>query len=300
MVSLATPVDRTLYFDFLPVRLPKIRGYTIRLQLFTVPGQVYYNATRKLVLTGADGVVFVGDSQRERLEANIESLENLKENLREHGISLEALPHIFQYNKRDLPTAAAQEELESTLNRLAAPSFATVATTGAGIFEALEAMTRAVIRDLREKRVLWADDDAPASTSAEFAAQEEGIIQSLLQVSSPRAERAADPAPVAQRQRADSPRPFARPTPASLPPPAALAASAGAIFAPLFAAEELELLRNVEAALGAGDGARVVELVEPAATRELAAAASSAGEGAPRDPLLAALLLGVEGRRYLR
>src|SRR5262245_35028994 len=102
MVSLATPVDRTLYFDFLPIRLPNVRGMSVRLQLFTVPGQVYYNATRKLVLTGADGIVLVFDSQRARMDANLESLENLVDNLRAHGKTLGDLPHAVAYNKRDL------------------------------------------------------------------------------------------------------------------------------------------------------------------------------------------------------
>src|SRR6187402_2361536 len=123
MVSLATPVDRTLYFDFLPVRVPGVRGSSVRLQLFTVPGQVYYNATRKLVLTGADGLVLVFDSQRVRSDANEESLQNLHENLEAHGRSLAQLPHVIQYNKRDLYDATPLDELERLLNRHGAPSF---------------------------------------------------------------------------------------------------------------------------------------------------------------------------------
>ena len=149
MVSLATPVDRTLYFDFLPVRVPGVRGSSVRLQLFTVPGQVYYNATRKLVLTGADGLVLVFDSQRARSDANLESLENLRENLAAHGRDLSTIPHIIQFNKRDLYDTAPIEELERQLNREGAPSFGTVAMTGEGIFESLEAITRARARGLR-------------------------------------------------------------------------------------------------------------------------------------------------------
>src|SRR5215218_10169104 len=133
LVSLATPVDRTLYFDFLPVRLPPIRGMNIRLQLFTVPGQVYFNATRKLVLTGADGLVFVSDSQVARADANLESLENLRENLSEQGRDLSQLPLVFQHNKRDLPDLLPIEELDATLNRFAAPSVGASAKTGIGI-----------------------------------------------------------------------------------------------------------------------------------------------------------------------
>src|SRR5258706_2323841 len=111
MVSLATPVDRTLYFDFLPIRIPHVRGLGVRLQLFTVPGQVHYNATRKLVLTGADGVVMVFDSQRARIDANLETLEDLNDNLNAHGKTLSEMPHVIQYNKRDLYDVTPIEEL---------------------------------------------------------------------------------------------------------------------------------------------------------------------------------------------
>src|SRR5258706_5123765 len=125
LISLATPVDRTLYFDFLPVRLPSVRGMSVRLQLFTVPGQVYFNATRKLVLTGADGIVFVSDSQIVRADANLESLENLRENLADQGRELARLPLVFQHNKRDLPDLLPVEELDSMLNPFSAPSIPT-------------------------------------------------------------------------------------------------------------------------------------------------------------------------------
>src|SRR5207302_2158119 len=115
LVSLSTGVDRTLYFDFLPVKLPKLRGYTVRVQLFTVPGQVYYNSTRKLVLTGADGIVFVADSQAARADANLESLENLQDNLKEQKRDLGSVPHVIQYNKRDLVDVLSIEELELAL-----------------------------------------------------------------------------------------------------------------------------------------------------------------------------------------
>lgn len=150
MVSLATAVDRTLYFDYLPVRLPPIRGMNIRLQLFTVPGQVYYNATRKLVLTGADGVVFVADSQDARADANLESLENLRENLNDQNRSLRDIPHLLQYNKRDLPAILSIEELEREFNTYGAPHTETVATNGIGVFESLEEITRAVVDHYRQ------------------------------------------------------------------------------------------------------------------------------------------------------
>jgi mutual gliding-motility protein MglA len=146
MVSLATPTDRTLYFDFLPLRVPRVRGMSVRLQLFTVPGQVYYGATRKLVLSGADGVAFVADSQAGRMDANQESLEDLNANLAEHGKVLAKLPHTFHWNKRDLSDLVPIEELDRRFNAHAAPSLGTCATHGEGVFEGLERITRLVLR----------------------------------------------------------------------------------------------------------------------------------------------------------
>jgi mutual gliding-motility protein MglA len=174
MVSLATPVDRTLYFDFLPIRVPVRQRMGVRLQLFTVPGQVYYNATRKLVLTGADGVVFVADSQRARAEANLESLQNLQDNLAQHGRSLAEVPHVVQYNKRDLRELVSMEELERTLNVYGVPSFATVATRGDGVYESLEAVTRAVLEDFARR--------TPEQSSTEerrFEIPEGGLAEAL-------------------------------------------------------------------------------------------------------------------------
>jgi len=174
MVSLATPVDRTLYFDFLPIRVPHVRGMGVRLQLFTVPGQVHYNATRKLVLTGADGIVMVFDSQRAREDANLETLENLKDNLNAHGKSLPEVPHVVQFNKRDLYDVTPIEELERSLNRLSAPSFATVATGGEGVYEALEAITRAVMEDF-DRRV----PESRALERASLEVPEGGLVEAL-------------------------------------------------------------------------------------------------------------------------
>jgi mutual gliding-motility protein MglA len=146
MVSLATPTDRTLYFDFLPLRVPRVRGMSVRLQLFTVPGQVYYGATRKLVLSGSDGVVFVADSQAGRMDANQESLEDLNANLAEHGKALAKMPHTFHWNKRDLSDLVSLEELDRRFNLHGAPTLGTCATRGEGVFEGLERITRLVLR----------------------------------------------------------------------------------------------------------------------------------------------------------
>ena len=146
MVSLATPTDRTLYFDFLPLRVPRVRGMSVRLQLFTVPGQVYYGATRKLVLSGADGVTFVADSQAGRMDANQESLEDLNSNLAEHNKDLARMPHTFHWNKRDLSDLVPLDELDRRFNVHGAPSLGTCATRGDGVFEGLERITRLVLR----------------------------------------------------------------------------------------------------------------------------------------------------------
>lgn len=175
MVSLATPVDRTLYFDFLPIRLPNVQGLGVRLQLFTVPGQVYYNATRKLVLTGADAVVFVADSQLARLDANLESLENLRDNLREHGRALNELPFALAYNKRDLEDITPVEELERRLNRHKAPYFETCATSGEGVFETLDALARLVLEDF-ERRM---PDSRSAGLPGNFRLAEGGLVEAL-------------------------------------------------------------------------------------------------------------------------
>jgi signal recognition particle receptor subunit beta len=150
MISLATETERTLFFDFLPLALGQIRGFKTRFHLYTVPGQVFYDASRKLILKGVDGVVFVADSQVERMEANIESLENLKINLAEQGADLDRTPYVVQYNKRDLPNAASLEEMKRVLNPGGVPEFEACATTGQGVFETLKAVARSVLRDLKQ------------------------------------------------------------------------------------------------------------------------------------------------------
>ena len=147
MISLATETERTLFFDFLPLSLGEIRGFKTRFHLYTVPGQVFYDASRKLILKGVDGVIFVADSQMERLEANEESVENLRTNLAEQGYSLEKIPYVIQYNKRDLPNIAPVEYLEYMLNRRSrrVPYFESVAVEGKGVFDTLNTVSRMVL-----------------------------------------------------------------------------------------------------------------------------------------------------------
>jgi signal recognition particle receptor subunit beta len=334
MLSLATPVDRTLYFDFLPIRVPNVRGMNVRLQLFTVPGQVYYNATRKLVLTGADGIVLVFDSQRGRGDANLESLENLSENLRAHGRELSSVPHVIEYNKRDLFDVAPIDELERQLNLHGAPSFASVATSGEGIYEALEAITRGVLEDF-ERRM----PEARGIASAELRLPEGGLADALRRaepaspvvVRETNAEPAPDPASLSLLPETDLGEAAARaavepppaPAPALVEPPSAAhpsdeppswnqvpipiaapdaqtPASPGVGFELLWPPAEQPSVRELELALCSGDHARAVSLSEQLIARSLAGAAAALGTAdAPRDPLTIALSLGIEGRRYL-
>src|SRR4051794_9889187 len=151
MLSLATKTDRTLFFDFLPLDLGKIRGMRTKLQLYTVPGQVYYNSTRQLVLKGADGIVFVADSQDFAIDANLESLQNLEDNLKRQGVRIREIPLVIQYNKRDLPNALPVADLNAEVNKLGVPHFESVATTGIGVEETLKGVTQLVLQHLIKK-----------------------------------------------------------------------------------------------------------------------------------------------------
>jgi signal recognition particle receptor subunit beta len=149
LVTLATEMDRTLFFDFLPLELGEVKGYKTRFHLYTVPGQVYYNASRKLILRGVDGIVFVADSQDSRFDANIESLYNLHENLKEYDLDLANIPFVMQWNKRDMPDAVAVEELEEELNPEKYDSFEAVAIKGTGVFDTLKCVAKNVLRQLQ-------------------------------------------------------------------------------------------------------------------------------------------------------
>lgn len=150
LISLATETDRTLFFDFMPLELGTVRGFKTRFHLYTVPGQVYYDASRKLILKGVDGVVFVADSQEERFDANVESLYNLEENLQTQGYDLMKIPYVLQLNKRDLPSAVPPEELTAELLRKDEPVFEAIAATGEGVFDTLKAVAKQVLTELRK------------------------------------------------------------------------------------------------------------------------------------------------------
>jgi len=148
LISLATEQERTLFFDFLPVDLGQIRGFNTRFHLYTVPGQVYYNASRRLILKGVDGIAFVADSQVERMDANITSMQNLFENLADYGLDPLQLPIVIQYNKRDLPNIVPVEELRRQLNPAGWPEFEAIAVQGEGVFDTLKAVSKMVLKSL--------------------------------------------------------------------------------------------------------------------------------------------------------
>src|ERR1700690_1394229 len=230
MLSLATDTNRTLYFDYLPVRLLQVGNVTVKLQLYTVPGQVYYAATRKLVLSGADGIVFVADTQTERLDSNLESLDDLNANLAEQGRKLSALPHAFQWNKRDLPDLVPLDELDRRFNLFGAPSVPTVATTGEGVFDLLERITRIVVEAYRAELPMTG---ARAEGMPLFLdADEVGLTDAIKEAPDSQPARASSTARLGALRSRSKPgssprsRPSGRtPTPQSLPGPELAASS---------------------------------------------------------------------------
>lgn len=331
LLSLATPVDRTLFFDFLPLR-PLLAPVgppssspgresavpNVRLQLFTVPGQVYFNATRKLVLTGADGVVFVADSQPERLDANLESLENLRDNLREHGRNIEEVPLVLQYNKRDLPRILPIEELEAALNPRKVPSFGTSARTGDNVREALDRVLTDVLARMGTR------DVAPRSRSkpqlVALRAVEGGLSEEIARA----ADLARSSADAMDDDLESTPiddvaeiaavrEPLATEPSASLGPPASagaagglgvatpgsIPASAGGIsFSSLWDDPQgRDLAVDVERLVASRRYADAVLAAD--ALLGVVVSSTAAVVGSPSDPTLAPLLLGIDARRYL-
>jgi signal recognition particle receptor subunit beta len=206
LISIATETDRTLYFDFLPLDLGKVAGMTTKFQLYTVPGQVFYNATRKLVLQGADGVVFVADSHPDMMAENIESVNNLEQNLRENGLDIAEIPLVFQWNKRDLPNVTPTEELNAKINRWNAPGQEAVAVRGEGVFPTLKALTSMVIRKLNQDHVSGRPKGATPAPRPAGA----GVITVAAAGAAP----AAKPVPMAK----PAPPRAMPPRPAALPP----------------------------------------------------------------------------------
>ncbi|HKU42201.1 MAG TPA: GTPase domain-containing protein [Polyangiales bacterium] len=297
LVSLATETDRTIFFDFLPLQVERVHGLGVRFQLYTVPGQVFYGATRRLVLNGADGVVFVADSQPSCKDSNLESFEGLRENMADLGIDIEDFPLVFQYNKRDLPNAMPMDELAAALNRFGAPEFGTCAASGEGILPALRAITKLVIRSLTEqqpavrRQIIDGDDHEPR--------EPEGIARSVAEISRKLSDRA------------EAPRRPARPptAPIVVPPPAPPAVaprteepssrttSDKLSFAALWPTERETAVRAIEEAITKADYAEAVR----AATALLAETTESLpGPHGGAAPGIKATLLCLDGGLYLR
>ncbi|MGA7118780.1 MAG: GTPase domain-containing protein [Polyangiaceae bacterium] len=317
MLSLATDTDRTLYFDYLPVRLLKVGDVTVKLQLYTVPGQVYYAATRKLVLSGADGIVFVADTQAARLDANLESLEDLNANLAEQGRKLSALPHAFQWNKRDLPDLVALDDLDRRFNLFSAPSVPTVATTGDGVFELLERITRNVVEAYRAE--LPMAGSKPEGMPLFLDADDVGLTDAIKELadSQPARSSSATARLGVLRTRAKSgshasaQSPASRSVPAAeadppLPSPVGSTRLAAPASAEAFSLIELwppadhESVRRVEQLLGARDAAGAIIACHELLSKALASASALLGAASqPREPALVVALLGLDTERYL-
>lgn len=180
LMTLPTEADRTLFFDFLPVRVERVGDYALRLALYTVPGQVFYNATRKLVLQGSDGVVFVADSNPGAEDANRESMANLEENLAEQGIQLDSFPLVIQYNKRDLKNAVPIERMRAQVNRRGVPDFETIAMSGDGVLDAMKAMIRLVIKDLRARKIVPSQKPRPSAPRPELSRDAGSSLESQV------------------------------------------------------------------------------------------------------------------------
>jgi len=254
MMSIATEGDRTLFFDFLPMTVERVGDHSVRLALYTVPGQVFYNATRKLVLQGADGVVFVADSQPEAMDSNRESLSNLEENLLEQGIRLDRFPLVMQWNKRDLDKSLSLDELRRVLNPRGVPEVETVAAQGRGVLEVLKQVTRLVIRELRAKHLVPPVRPlVPAGTQLEEPGGGAGIEQQLHQ----HLDREAAPTLRKPRQRLGIREPASP----------GLRGAATVLAPPLL----LEHARAAEAAFAAGDPNACVQAVLGALEQGLAA-----------------------------
>ena len=261
LMSLPTEADRTLFFDFLPVRVEKVGDYSLRLALYTVPGQVFYNATRKLVLQGADGVVLVADSQAAAEEGNRESLANLEENLAEQGVALAGFPFVIQYNKRDLPGALPLDRMRAMLNTQGVPDLETCASNGQGVLEVLKAIVRLVVKDLRAKGVVPTSKPALPVAVTDTGAGLEGQIQKHL-------------ADELARATVEAPR-------STFGPVAALAPAA-----------LLDHVKVAEATYAAGDYAACVRAAADGVRKGLA----FAGDGGTGER---AFLLGLDGRDVL-
>jgi signal recognition particle receptor subunit beta len=299
LLTLATEGDRTIFFDFLPLQVRQVQGMGVRFQLYTVPGQVFYEATRRLVLNGADGVVFVADSQRAARDSNLHSFENLTASLDEMGIDLARFPLVFSYNKRDLPDLMPIETLRADLNRFGAPEVETCAASGVGVLDALKEVSGLVLRALwndlpkgAPRPVSLDDDDSPPSIAPSASGEPsrapppggiEAELQRLADLAVPRAEPYEATSEVAEPR-------------THLPPPI-VSPDLGLSFTPLWEGVDAMPVADVEAAIRDGSWEKAIE----GAARALASLLESLpGTLAQESPMAKAALLGLDGREYLR
>ena len=288
LISLATGIDRTLYFDFLPVKLPKIKGFSVRMSLYTVPGQVHYDATRKLVLQGADGVVFVADSQIARHEANVESMENLQENLKNHGMNADTVPLVIQYNKRDVPNILTVAQLESDLNARGVPFFETCALNGVGVFEALKEITKLVLADLRIKGIYGKEKPQAAAAEGDSEAPVE-VYEAEARTSRPNVrEQSAIVNAIESHMKA-------RESSAPVDPPTEERGTAASISRLWKPGAGRDLVVQMERHIEAGENAAAVRLAEPALK---ALIEDASGQGSNLAESL--LALGMFGGHFVR
>jgi signal recognition particle receptor subunit beta len=302
MVSLATDTDRTLYFDYLPLKILQLGDLNVRLQLYTVPGQVYYAATRKLVLSGADGLVFVADTQSARLDANLESLDDLNSNLAEQGRKLSAIPHVFQWNKRDLPDIVPLDELDRRLNLFGAPSLASVATRGDGVFEVLERVTRSVLDTYRaEPPLMGGKPEVPMFLDADEVGLADAIkgLANAAPAPPPSSPRRAL-TPTSSQVEAAAPAPSSSSQTGQATPAAPQAGGGVFTLADLWPSGDRPAVRRAELCLSAKDPTGAVAACEDLVSRVLAAGSVLlGGQPHPRDPAIVVTMLGLEGARYL-
>jgi len=266
LVTLATEGDRTLFFDFLPISIERVQDMPVRLQLYTVPGQIFYAATRKLVLNGADGVVFVADSQEAALDSNKLALQDLRDNLTEMGMELEKFPHLFQYNKRDLPRVMPVARMEAEFNKHKVPAFETCAERGTGVLNALREITRVVVRDMKKRQTAGR---LPLEEPEMVA--EDGLRERLSQVAQSEA--------------------------ASMASPTDHARYADISFSALWPLGDTAAVQTVETHIREHSHGPAVR----AAAGELAALLDALPGATQLDgPMSKALMLGLDGRDYLR
>lgn len=300
LLTLATEGDRTIFFDFLPLYVKQVQGMGVRFQLYTVPGQVFYEATRRLVLNGADGVVFVADSQRQARDSNLQSFANLRENLADMGIDIEKFPLVIQYNKRDLPDLLPIEQLRADVNPLGAPEFETNAATGVGILEALKEISGQVIRSLWNELPKNAgqvgpdgeyvpSDQAPASVPR---SPDTSIVAELQRLAETGEHVVAEPVIDIETE---SDVQIAHP-PTAFPPPIA-SPEVGLSFTPLWEGADALTVGEIEDAIQKGANKRAIQRAANALARLLE---SLPGTLASESPMAKAALLGLDGREYLR